>query len=504
MAQLEEVFKLSGIPEVTFVKPLEYTKLVVALRTPGRGVIIEGPSGIGKTTSVLKALAELGVSNEVLKLSARKQEDCSYIEDLPNIPAAGIVVVDDFHRLEDDVKRRLSDYLKLLADEERNDVKLIVIGINRAGESLVKFGGDVNSRIETIQFESNPDDKIEELINLGESSLKLQLACRREIINAASGSFYIAQFLCHECCIEHGVQQTCEEQTIVPVSYEIVKGRVMNSLSRRFMDLAVLFASGTKLRREGRAPYLHILKWLADSNEWTVQLERALAQNPSLKGSVGQVVEKGYLKQILESNNGLRDLLHYSPDTRVLAVEDPQFVFFIRNLLWNKFAERVGFVNIRFDKPRDFALSFAGDDRKYAERLFQLLQEGEFEVFYDHNEQHRILANNVEEYLAPIYASEATYIICLLGPSYPKRIWTKFESEQFKKRFGENSVIPVWFTTAPQGLFDESIRYGGFTFDPNADAEPQLSAFAAMLTKRMSERAAKRALEAETMDRDEG
>ena len=47
----------------------------------------------------------------------------------------------------------------------------------------------------------------------------------------------------------------------------------------------------------------------------------------------------------------------------------------------------------------DYALSFAGSDRDIAEALFRELQEREFEIFYDKNEQHRILAEDVEEYL---------------------------------------------------------------------------------------------------------
>ena len=56
--RLEEVFVVSGTPEYTFVEPVEYTGLLVALRTAGRSIVIEGPSGIGKTTSVNKAIAE--------------------------------------------------------------------------------------------------------------------------------------------------------------------------------------------------------------------------------------------------------------------------------------------------------------------------------------------------------------------------------------------------------------------------------------------------------------
>jgi hypothetical protein len=35
MVRLEEVFKISGIPTYTFVRPLEYSALAVALRTHG-------------------------------------------------------------------------------------------------------------------------------------------------------------------------------------------------------------------------------------------------------------------------------------------------------------------------------------------------------------------------------------------------------------------------------------------------------------------------------------
>ncbi len=61
--KLEEVFKLSGIPTFTFVEPVEYKKIIVSLRTPGRGIVIEGPSGIGKTCAVMKALAETNRRN---------------------------------------------------------------------------------------------------------------------------------------------------------------------------------------------------------------------------------------------------------------------------------------------------------------------------------------------------------------------------------------------------------------------------------------------------------
>ncbi|MBS0472230.1 MAG: hypothetical protein JSR60_14255 [Proteobacteria bacterium] len=67
MPLLEQVFRLSGVPTFTFVEPVRYDAIKVSVRTAGRCMVLEGPSGIGKTTVITKAIDELGVTdNDVL------------------------------------------------------------------------------------------------------------------------------------------------------------------------------------------------------------------------------------------------------------------------------------------------------------------------------------------------------------------------------------------------------------------------------------------------------
>ena len=398
--QLEDVFKLSGVPEVTFVEPVEFPRLVVALRTRGRGVVIEGPSGIGKTSAVTKALARIsdGGANTALRLSARRADDRELIEELPNMQDAGVVVIDDFHRLASDTRQRIADHLKVLADEERDDTKIIVIGINQAGDSLLSFAPDLSGRIEVIKFGVNPDDLVLRLIEKGCAGLQVDLPISEEIVQAADGSFNIAQMLCHDACLTVDVLETQRPAKSMAVSYELVRERVLDRLAGTFYRRAEVFAKGKKLRREGRAPYLQILRWLAQSEDWTIDLDREMSKHSALRGSVSQVVEKGHLKNLLEEQSELLgDLLHYDAEARVLAVEDPKFFFFIKHLAWNRFAERIGYFDVAFSSRYDFALSFAGSDRPLAQMIFDQLSELEHEVFYDKNEQARILAENVEE-----------------------------------------------------------------------------------------------------------
>ena len=487
MPRLDEVFKKSGIPTHTFVEPGEYRRVVVAMQTPGRGVIVEGPSGIGKTSCVRKVLEGLSMVDSCLFLSARKPDDQHLISELSNIGRIGTVVIDDFHRLPDAAKQKLTDFAKVLADEEDQSSKLILIGINRAGQSLVDYAPDLLHRIETIRIGRTNEERIHELITLGERALNCTVSVAQEIVAESEGSFAMAQVLCHEACIHDGISETQQTPILIQTSLPSVREAVIRELSPRFYPVAKMFATGNKLRREGRAPYLHLLKWLSQTNDGSLDTKEILASNPDLKGSILQVIDKNYLSNLIKNNGSINELIHFDSRSELLTSEDPKFLYFIRHLIWSAFSRQVGYHSIEFSSKYDLALSFAGEDRHFAESLSVAFQEREMSVFYDKNEQHRILGNDVEAYLAPVYRSESRYVVVLLSKMYPKKIWTKFESDQFKERFGENSVIPIWFNDTPPGLFDQSRTVGGLVFDSSQAMEPQVREITAIISKKLAE-----------------
>jgi hypothetical protein len=478
-------------------------RLLVALRTPGRSVVVEGPSGIGKTTAVINAIADAGLADRVLSLSARKADDVAFIHELPRQLPIGTVLIDDFHRLDDGSKREIADLMKTLADEGAAHSKLVVLGITNAGQSLIAFGKDLANRIEVIAFEANPEHKIEELIAKGEAALNILINIRQDVITAAQGSFYIAQMLSYHTCIRSGIVKTVSSKQTTEESYESVKSHVLSSLARSFHETAIAFGRGTKLRREGRAPYLHLLYWLSQSKSWSINADREADRHPEQRGSVSQVVTKGFLAALIQESDDIQRVLHFDSVNHTLVVQDPQFIFYIRNLSWPQFAEEVGFVSLDFPSRFDFALSFAGSDRDIAEALFGALEENELEVFYDRNEQHRILAEDVEEYLGPIYSSDAQLVVCILGPDYPKRVWTKFESDQFKQRFKSGEVIPIVLNTAPLGVFDSAAKVGHIIWDRRLDFVTQLESATALLVRKSVAVRAKKRAEAERARADE-
>jgi hypothetical protein len=343
-------------------------------------------------------------------------------------------------------------------------------------------------RIDVFRLEANPQDKIEELIILGEKALRVDITQKNQIAERAQGSFQIAQVLGHKICVLSKVTEPQPELKTLDFPIDALIEHVMADLARQFKEPAMVFARGSKLYREGRAPYLHILRWLAESDEWSLDLSDALRMHPQQRASIGQVLDKGHLVALLNHPDKVELLaphFHFEPSTSILSVDDPLLIFYLKNIIWRAFTRQAGFKTDVFEYKYDFALSFAGSDREHARKIYDLLAEREIATFYDENEQHRILARNIEEYLGPIYRSEARYVIPFLSPDYPKRIWTKFESDQFRERFGSKAVIPIRYTTAAPGFFSDDQKYGGLSFDPSGDVDEQLEKIVNILSSRL-------------------
>lgn len=490
MINVEEVFKDSGIPTYTFVEPNEYTKIIVSLRAKGRCLVIEGPSGIGKTTCLRKALEFLKIENNVIMLSARKRGDIQKIQDLLNENEnSGVVVIDDFHLLELDLKKELSNLMKVIADEDRSDIKLVLIGINRAGDTLIEVAPDLNNRITTVKFEINPPEKVQELIEQGEKALNIKIKNKAGIVAKANGSFHIAQMLCKELCLCENILGDCTELKVLETPINKIVRRIMADLTRGFEKKAKSFAVGTRIRSEGRAPYFHLLHWLAESKDWSIRMNDIYIAHPNHKASISQVADKGFLSKLINNNDDISSVIHYDETSKILTIEDPKFIFYLQNINWDEFAQKIGFVNIDFINNYDFALSFSGEMRYLASALSECLSENhDLSVFYDYNEQHSILAENLEEYFGPIYKSEAEYIVVILDKKYPQKVWTTFESKQFKDRFGEKAIIPIICKGCEPDMFSKLSQIGYYSFDPEQNLQEQVERIANLLSQKINEK----------------
>lgn len=94
----------------------------------------------------------------------------------------------------------------------------------------------------------------------------------------------------------------------------------------------------------------------------------------------------------------------------------------------------------------DVALSFAGEDREYAETLRDLLIARGYKPFYDEDELASLWGKNLYDYLSEVYKDRARYCVMFLSKHYKRKLWTNHERQMVQARaFQENReyILPV-------------------------------------------------------------
>ncbi|MCC6556200.1 MAG: TIR domain-containing protein, partial [Polyangiaceae bacterium] len=223
---IDAIFRTVGQPDITFVEPAQYKALRRCLRTMGKGLVVEGPSGVGKTTLVSRALRDAEAA-EPEWLFGQIEDDRRKLEERLTRGFVGHLIVDDFHRLDQALQARVADAMKIIADRDARNAKLTVIGINPVGDSLVSALRDLAGRFDVIAMGKQPDEKISELIQKGEAAANISFRRRQEFILAAGGSFFIAQQLCQEAALKADIEETAPSLTYVDVGFHDVVKKVV-------------------------------------------------------------------------------------------------------------------------------------------------------------------------------------------------------------------------------------------------------------------------------------
>ncbi|MCS0584600.1 TIR domain-containing protein [Massilia pinisoli] len=100
----------------------------------------------------------------------------------------------------------------------------------------------------------------------------------------------------------------------------------------------------------------------------------------------------------------------------------------------------------------DIALSFAGEDREYVDRVANLLRDSGVNVFYDIFEEATLWGKNLYDYLSDVYQNKALYTIMFISEHYARKLWTNHERQAMQARaFQEHQeyILPARFDETP-------------------------------------------------------
>lgn len=95
----------------------------------------------------------------------------------------------------------------------------------------------------------------------------------------------------------------------------------------------------------------------------------------------------------------------------------------------------------------DVAISFAGSERAYADKLAELIKKAGFSVFYDSYYPEELWGKDLVITFNRIYSSQSKYCVIFVSGEYNKREWTIFErrsaQERMIKEKGNEYILPI-------------------------------------------------------------
>ncbi|GAA3951919.1 hypothetical protein [Hymenobacter algoricola] len=235
---LYDVFTPSTPARATFIERQSVNnKLVEALSTPGKQIIIYGHSGSGKTTLLINKLDQIyekyvitrcmvGMSFDSILMHGFAELDRYYIEKVdkvakrkvglqigteyklikaqlsgevektesvsvkpiipPLLTAQFLIkfygelnccwVLEDFHKISHDEKIQAAQIMKVFMDSamEYRNVKLIAIGAVNTGREVINYDKEMQQRLSQISVPLMSEEELNEIIEIGERQLNIK------------------------------------------------------------------------------------------------------------------------------------------------------------------------------------------------------------------------------------------------------------------------------------------------------------------------------------------
>jgi hypothetical protein len=457
--QLEDVFKTVGLPPYTYVKPAYYGEVRADISQPAKHLLIEGPSGIGKTCVAFKVFEELGWAKDdrFSYVSCRDVDGPDRINGFfaaaaeGEIPTPPVIVVDDFHLLTVEKRAEIGSKLKRMSDrafEQAAPAKAILIGIPTTGVSLLSEAYDLGPRLGTYVLSRASDVEIDRLIHEGEVALNVLFEDRNVLLAESAGNFWLAQYVCNKVCATQGAYETQDDTKILTFDLLGIRQRLMTELTQRYLPIVRTFAKGKRWRPGGNKPYLEILLALCKIPESVVTFDKLLnvvpeRRRPGIKAVRSRVAEVIY-DPVKE--NDLRKQLAFDPDAG-FSIEDPLFRYFLTNLDPKRLFQELGIEDSTVEKGRlfsyDIGFSFAGESRRIVEEVNAQMKAEDVVTFYDYDQQAFLLALDLEKTLGRVYTESCRFYLVFLDKFYREKVWTKYEKDVMTRPGRKEHIIPV-------------------------------------------------------------
>lgn len=383
---VREVFTPTKPARIAFVHRAGINdRLVNALRTPGKQIVVYGHSGTGKTTLLINKLHETyewhittrcmkGLTFDQLILDAFDQLGPFYVSDTTLVSkrsgglelgstykvlsakisaslsteqaekqtrilppqltpqalgkflgaARACWVLEDFHKIDSSEKQRLAQLMKVFMDmaDEYQDLKIVAIGAVDTARQVVEYDDEMKNRVAEISVPLMTADEISEIIRKGGRALNVVFSdAIAEVVSKHSNGL---ASVCHHLCLN-----MCDaagvEMTIagqpLQLTSEDCEAAVRTYVDEASDSIKSAFAKALKPRRNGENNAEIILEALSAMKEEGAARFDLLKRIQQSRAAYPDHRLKHNLNKMCEPSYG--SILRFDPNSGLYSFADP-------------------------------------------------------------------------------------------------------------------------------------------------------------------------------------
>lgn len=384
---LEEVFTPTQAAKVNYIERATVEKQIIkSIKIPGTQIILYGNSGGGKTTIIRKVLNSLNrkyiitsctssttveeiiinafdklnpyytseknnkrsnKTSSSLKisygsiasaLSSEMSEETSEkrvrvlpiqltFEKLGEFlgEAEVIWIIEDFHKVGDTDKQKLSDIMKAFVDLSNDypKVKIVAIGAESSARKVVSYSPDINSRVAEISIPLLSNSELQEIILNGAKLLNLRFD-----IKLVKETMYFSNFLgslCHQLCYSHCSQMEIfkTNRKKIDIPYKVLKISIEDYVSQKSDTFQQSLDKALKQRKAKYENVKLILKSIISIGRESVSYSEILNEIQEIEQEYPQGNLTTYLKPLTTTK--YNEIIRYDENSGKYSFSDPFF-----------------------------------------------------------------------------------------------------------------------------------------------------------------------------------
>lgn len=250
-----------------------------------------------------------------------------------------IWIIEDFHKVRDEEKKKLSQIMKIfydMANEYRN-LKIIALGAAKTARQVVEYDSELTNRIAELEVPLFSDSEISKIIRNGCQLLNVELPpnVMHNIIDYSNHLAAICHQLCFNICYQNGVEK--KSRKTMTFGNKDLKVGIANYVEQKSDSFEKLLDRALKQRQGKFENSKLILKAIIDLSKEDVTYNEIFTKIQETHPTYPNGNLTTYLKPLLSPEKG--EILRYDENSGKYSFSNPFFRAYVKLYFQNEETE---------------------------------------------------------------------------------------------------------------------------------------------------------------------